>query len=113
MDPMCVNVCTGTSPSGGVQFCSAAYRLFKVNPSEQSKEKDTVMEVQYKGEGVKTSGCLAVCICQCTIHYSGCRGRDCSAYHLDLKFVSQFLQVDILNIFNLFQSVHSFACAWH
>ena len=41
----------GTSPSGDVQFCSATYRLFKVNPSEQSREKDTVMEVQYKGEG--------------------------------------------------------------
>ena len=45
----CVCWCACTSPSGGVQFCSATYRLFKVNPSEQCREKDTVMEVQYKG----------------------------------------------------------------
>ena len=37
-------------PSGGVQFCSATYRLFKVGPTEQSRHKDTVVEVQYKGE---------------------------------------------------------------
>ena len=37
------------SPSGGVQFCSATYRLFKVGPSEQCRDTDTVMEVQYKG----------------------------------------------------------------
>ena len=36
-------------PSGGVQFCSATYRLFKVGPSELSRDTDTVVEVQYKG----------------------------------------------------------------
>ena len=37
------------SSSGGVQFCSATYRLFKVGPSEQCRDTDVVMEVQYKG----------------------------------------------------------------
>ena len=46
---MCVLVCLHFS-SGGVQFCSATYRLFKVGTSEQSRDKDTVVEVQYKGE---------------------------------------------------------------
>ena len=37
------------SSSGGVQFCSATYRLFKVPPSEQCRDTDRIMEVQYKG----------------------------------------------------------------
>ena len=41
-------VCVPSS-SGGVQFCSATYRLFKVGPSEQCRDTDVVMEVQYKG----------------------------------------------------------------
>ena len=45
---VCVCVCV-PSPSGGVQFCSATYRLFKVGPSEQCKDMDRIMEVQYKG----------------------------------------------------------------
>ena len=44
----CVLVCLHF-PSGGVQFCSATYRLFKVGPSEKSRDTDTVVEVQYKG----------------------------------------------------------------
>ena len=49
---MWVCVCVGVgvfSPSGGVQFCSATYRLLKVGPSEQCRDTDVVMEVQYKG----------------------------------------------------------------
>ena len=38
-------VCVPSS-SGGV---SATYRLFKVGPSEQCRDTDAVMEVQYKG----------------------------------------------------------------
>ena len=41
---VCVRVCV-LSPSGGVQFCSATYRLFKVGPSEQCRDKDMIMEV--------------------------------------------------------------------
>ena len=45
---VCVLVCLHFS-SGGVHFCSATYRLFKVGPSELSRDTDTVVEVQYKG----------------------------------------------------------------
>ena len=47
----CVCVCV-LSSSGGVQFCSATYRLFKVGPSEQCRDKDMIMKVQYKGRWV-------------------------------------------------------------
>ena len=53
MDCAHVTVCVCVpSPSGGVQFCSATYRLFKVGPSEQCRDTDVVMEVQYKGRWV-------------------------------------------------------------
>ena len=44
------------SSSGGVQFCSATYRLFKVGPSEQCKDMDMIMEVQYKGRWERSGG---------------------------------------------------------
>ena len=58
---VCVYVCV-LSSSGGVQFCSATYRLFKVAPSEQCRDKDKIMEVQYKGrwEGRGGDGRLRV-----------------------------------------------------
>ena len=52
---VCVYVCV-LSPSGGVQFCSATYCLFKVGPSEQCKDTDMVMEVQYKGRWMGGEG---------------------------------------------------------
>ena len=52
---VCVCVCV-LSSSGGVQFCSATYRLFKVGPSEQCRDMDVVMEVQYKGRWVGGDG---------------------------------------------------------
>ena len=58
---VCVYVCV-LSSSGGVQFGSATYRLFKVAPSEQCRDKDKIMEVQYKGrwEGRGGDGRLRV-----------------------------------------------------
>ena len=50
-----VCVCVPSS-SGGVQFCSATYRLFKVGPSEQCKDMDMIMEVQYKGRWLRGRG---------------------------------------------------------
>ena len=50
---VCVCVCV-LSSSGGVQFCSATYRLLKVAPSEQCRDK--IMEVQYKGRWVMIGG---------------------------------------------------------
>ena len=54
---VCVYVCV-FSPSGVVQICSATYRLFKVGPSEQCRDKDMDldMEVQYKGRWVGGEG---------------------------------------------------------
>ena len=54
-DCVCVCVCV-PYPSGGVQFCSATYRLFKVGPSEQCRDTDMIMEVQYKGRWVGGEG---------------------------------------------------------
>ena len=52
---VCVGGCV-PSPSGGVLFCSATYRLFKVDPSEQCRDTDAVKEVQYKGRWERRGG---------------------------------------------------------
>ena len=50
-----------TESAGGLQFCSATYRLMKVNWSKETSAEDPLMEVKYKGQNWQLLLCLQAC----------------------------------------------------
>lgn len=47
-----------TESAGGLQFCSATYRLMKVKWDKETSAEDPLMEVKYKGQNWQLLLCL-------------------------------------------------------